>query len=572
MSVRTSLDPQVARELLQALADLPVVAAAEGRMSLLAGLDNTFKLSIPRSPIPLTDLQNIIDAATAYVDPAQQRWGLAELLNNAIDLAAGTQIAARLTIIHDQLIPTPGQLDFSRVAATPPVPEAQYVGSDCEIKPSAVPIEPTSDDRDYLESVRDRYRAWRDAADYKFISSAIIPPSEFVPGEVIYRKVPPKGGTTAQLWSVCRTNEEMLDHRRLLVLGRPGIGKTSLIQFLARQYTEIEGRLLPVIVSLRAWTDTPDKQRTLLEFVKDFLVSPIDKKAYPRGRPLADNLDAYLKNSDQQRRLVFLLDDYNRLPRDDKKEYERKLEEIREFSDEYYRAIIVVVSRSLDYDGGLNDCDPEYEVVEVNPWGPEQILEYLRRNAPDLLPLAADARLVELAEIPAVLTQMVEVARANGVASSALFTNMRALGQAFVDRLFAFGEQAGRGDPALRDQVRDVLTRVAAGLARDNLQGSYVDYPQALQYLGPAAATAETERLFYIAADATILDVVPGPKQVGFEGQTLEDYFAGLASGGGAATPGALVATLDSGQKDAALQVARALDESGMLANANSGS
>src|SRR5215207_1604543 len=342
MSVRTSLDPQVARELLQALADLPVVAAAEGRMSLLAGLDNTFKLSIPRSPILLTDLQNIIDAATAYVDPAQQRWGLAELLNNAIDLAAGTQIAVRLTAIHDQLIPVPGQLDFSRVVATPPVPEAQYVGSDCEIKPAAVPIEPTSDDRDYLESVRDRYRAWRDAADYKFISSAIIPPSVFVPGEVIYRKVPPKGGTTAQLWSVCRANEELLDHRRLLVLGRPGIGKTSLIQFLARQYTEIEGRLLPVIVSLRAWTDTPDKQRTLLEFVKDFLVSPIDKKAYPRGRPLADNLDAYLKNSDQQRRLVFLLDDYNRMPRDDAKDYERKLEEIREFSDEYYRAIILV--------------------------------------------------------------------------------------------------------------------------------------------------------------------------------------------------------------------------------------
>ena len=55
---------------------------------------------------------NIVEAAAAYVDPAQKRWGLAELLNNAIDLAAGTQTAAQLTTIHDQLIPTPGQLEM----------------------------------------------------------------------------------------------------------------------------------------------------------------------------------------------------------------------------------------------------------------------------------------------------------------------------------------------------------------------------------------------------------------------------------------------------------------------------
>src|SRR5690349_1582815 len=152
MSVRTTLDPQVERDLLAALANLTVVTSADGRINLLAGLDNTFKLSIARSPIPLTDLQNIVEAAAAYVDPAQKRWGLAELLNNAIDLAAGTQTAAQLTTIHDQLIPTPGQLDFSKVATAPPVPDAQYVASDCQVKPSASPVETSSDDRDYLDS------------------------------------------------------------------------------------------------------------------------------------------------------------------------------------------------------------------------------------------------------------------------------------------------------------------------------------------------------------------------------------------------------------------------------------
>ena len=161
---------------------------------------------------------------------------------------------------------------------------------------------PTSDDRDYLDSVRDRYRAWRDAADYKFISSAIIPPSEYVPGEVTHRRVADSGASTARLWSLCRTNDELLDHRRLMVLGRPGVGKTSLIQYLARQFTDADGSLLPVIVSLRAWQDPPDKPRDLLQYIKDFLVTPVDRKAYPRGGSLAANLDAYLGNADQQRR------------------------------------------------------------------------------------------------------------------------------------------------------------------------------------------------------------------------------------------------------------------------------
>jgi hypothetical protein len=577
MTVRTTLDPQVERDLLQALAELPVVAAADGRMNLLAGLDNTFKLSIPRSPVPLTDLQNIVEAAAAYVDPAQQRWGLAELLNNALDLAAGTQIAARLITIHDQLIPTPGQLDFSRVAAVPPVPEAQYVASDCRVEPAtSLPIQPTSDDRDYLDTVRDRYRSWRDAADYRFISGAIIPPTEFVPGDVLHRRVPNQGGPTVQLWSLCRANEELMDHRRLLVLGRPGVGKTSLIQFLARQYTDVGGLLLPVIVSLRSWNDPPDKQRDLLQFIKDFLVTPADRKAYPRGAPLAANLETYLNTPDLQRRLIFLLDDFNRMPQDDAADYQRRLGAIRDFCDEYYRAIVVVVSRSLDYDGGLADCDPEFEVVEVNPWGPAQIAEYMRRNAPDLLPYARDPRVIDLGEIPAVLGQLVEVIRAMGVPAPGLFHSAQALLQAFVDRLFAFSEQAGRGDPTMRAQVQEVLSRLAVGLQRDNKRGSYVPYAQAVGYIMPAPAV-DADHLVNIAADATILDIVVGSKQLGFEGQELEDYFAALAAndgqGGAAPTPTALNATLSSGQPDAALQVARALDQAGMLsANATTGS
>jgi hypothetical protein len=108
------------------------------------------------------------------------------------------------------------------------------------------------------------------------------------------------------------------------------------------------------------------------------------------------------------------------------------------------------------------------------------------------------------------------------------------------------------------------LTKVAAGLARDNKKGAYVDYPQVVGYLGAVAADPPPDRVLQIAADATILDVVPGAKQVGFEGQELEDYFAGLAAG--ATAPAALADALATGQQDA-LQVARTLDQAGMLAS-----
>jgi hypothetical protein len=563
--VQTTLDPQVRSELVGVLIQLPEAADPSGRADLLGGLDPGVLADVARSPIQRLDLENLVDAATRYVDPAQGRWGLAVLLGNALAWAANSQNEPILAAIRDRLIPVPGQLDFSRVPATPPLPDAQYVASACQQTPGLLPaVTPSADDRDYLEAVRDRYRAWRDAAEYKFISSAIIPPAEFIPGEVTYRRVRDTGGPTAQLWSLCRTNDELFDHRRLLVLGRPGIGKTSLLQFLARQYTDAGGALLPVVASLRTWTDAAGAApRTLLQFVKDFLVNPADRKTYPRGEALAANLDAYLADRDQQRRLIFLLDDYNRMPRDDAAAYQGRLGAIRDFADQYYRAVMVVVSRSLDYDGGLDGCDPEFEVVEVNPWGRAQIAEYLRRNAPELVPFANDPRLLDLADIPNQLAQLVDVIRATKQPPETLFGSVQTLLGAFVNRLFAFSEQAGRGDPALRATVEAALAELAAGLARDNKKGSYVDYPAVVGYLGAAPAAPHPDRVLQIAADATILDVVPGARQVGFEGQELEDYFAGLAAG--ATVPAALAQALATGQQDA-LQVARTLDQAGLLA------
>lgn len=564
--VQTTLDPQVRSDLVAALIQLPTTLEYNGRTTLLGGLDPAVLAGVERSNTQRVDLESLVDAAARYVDPAQGRWGLAVLLGNALDAAANSQVADTLATLHDRLIPVPGQLDFSKVPATPPLPEAQYVASSCQETPALLAgITPNADDRDYLESVRDRYRAWRDAADYKFISSAIIPPAEFIPGEVTYRRVRDTGGPTAQLWSLCRTNDELFDHRRLLVLGRPGIGKTSLLQFLARQYTDAGGALLPVVASLRTWNDAPGATpRSLLQFIKDFLVNPADRKTYPRGEALAANLEGYLADRDQQRRLIFLLDDYNRMAHDDDAAYQARLQAIREFADQYYRAVMVVVSRSLDYDGGLDGCDPEFEVVEVNPWGRAQIAEYLRRNAPELLPFANDPRLLDLADIPNQLAQLVDIIRSTKQPPQSVFGSVQSLLQAFVDRLFAFSEQAGRGDPALRPQIEAALTRVAAGLARDNKKGAYIGYPEVVGYLGATAPDPPPDRVLQIAADATILDVVPGARQVGFEGQELEDYFAGLAAG--VTVPAALAHALATGGQDA-LQVARTLDQAGMLAS-----
>jgi hypothetical protein len=446
---------------------------------------------------------------------------------------------------------------FSRAASAPlllPVFEPAvasslaFVSSVCEtaLPAGLVAVQPHEDDIDYLRGVDLTY------CDYA---------ERFVPPMVSYRQVLAPGSFTLQLKSVCEMTDTLVGKARLLVLGRPGMGKTNLIQYLAQEYnTKGQGKLLPVVVSLSTWKDPPNAPRTLLQFVKDFLVAPTGDD-YPPGEILAAHLDEYLGNRDQQKRLLFFLDDYNRMPSDDPGDYQRRLSEIKAFAGKYLWAMIVVVSRSLDYDGGLDGCRPKFQVFDLNPWNRDQIAAYLDHNARALKTYVAVPRFLNLADIPYQLAQIIAIEQLKKISPTDLFDSVSALMQAFIDHLFDYSENRGRGDRSLRDRVETILTKLAVALHQHGKAGAYVDRNEALAYLGADGATPDADRLFQMANDAIILNLVnddqqtrAGWQQVGFERQQLEDYFRSLGS---------------DGSSDA-IQAALLMDQKGLLnANAN---
>ena len=83
-------------------------------------------------------------------------------------------------------------------------------------------------------------------------------------------------------------------------------------------------------------------------------------------------------------------------------------------------------------------------VVQLNPWSPAEIGEYVRCNAPEWENEATDVRLLDLANIPLHMVQLIDIARIADLApAEALASSPQTLFRAFVERLFAFAARTG---------------------------------------------------------------------------------------------------------------------------------
>jgi formylglycine-generating enzyme required for sulfatase activity len=144
--------------------------------------------------------------------------------------------------------------------------------------------------------------------------------------------------------------------RRALILGEPGIGKTTtLYKFadeLRQAVLEDPSAPLPVIVPLRDWRGEPAWEG----FVAEHLGG------------LAGHYPELLKND----RLCLLLDGLNEIPRDSHRP--AKLEALRRLLDLGHP--MVVTCRELDYRDGALRLD--LDTITIRLLDPERILEFLR--------------------------------------------------------------------------------------------------------------------------------------------------------------------------------------------------
>ena len=147
------------------------------------------------------------------------------------------------------------------------------------------------------------------------------------------------------------------ESKRVLVLGEPGIGKTTtLFKFsdeLRQQALDGNGTPIPLILPLREWRD---------DLTWDELVHRHLGVLAPRYEELLTS-----------RRLYFLIDGLNELPRDDQRG--AKIEALRELLGTQTPA--VVTCREIDYRDEALKLD--LDTITIHPLDPERVGDFLRR-------------------------------------------------------------------------------------------------------------------------------------------------------------------------------------------------
>lgn len=388
---------------------------------------------------------------------------------------------------------------------------------------------------------------------------------------------------------------------RVLLLGGPGAGKTSCLQYLALDQAArpAETAYLPVLVDLNAWDDSGP----FLDFVQAFLrnppnPAPPEPPVHISNPWLADNLDSYLRAG----RVLLLLDGLNELPSSPEAAVPARRAALQRFFLTYAGARVVIACRLLDYGGDLDAPALGFQPLLLDPWRLDQMLTYAEgRGNPALLSRlrAADPLILSLGQVPYLLYMIAEVFD-NAPADPALpdpLASGSALFGRFVEQLLDWATTRDEADALLfpRAAVRAALARLAAAMQAAGYRGSAVahqwavDHLDAAELFGGLPAPGNLRRdprdhLLDFSCAATILDTPATRATVRFWHLTHQDYFQALAavppSGGAllgandevnslaaALAPdphAAISALLQSGDPRASLVAARALITAGV--------
>jgi len=194
-------------------------------------------------------------------------------------------------------------------------------------------------------------------------------------------------------------------YTKLMVLGKPGAGKTTFLQYLAVQCNQghFQAHLIPVFILLKNFAeDALDEENfSLVDYIKqDFL----------RSKVAAQDVETLLDNG----RLLILFDGLDEVPETANDE---TIKQIRKLSDKYYKNQIVITCRIAAQEYRFRG----FTEVEIADFKPAQIEIFAKkwfvavaRNSPELglqkasqflehLALPENQQIRELATTPVLL-------------------------------------------------------------------------------------------------------------------------------------------------------------------------
>lgn len=148
-------------------------------------------------------------------------------------------------------------------------------------------------------------------------------------------------------------------YKKLIVLGKPGAGKTTFLKYLAIQCNEgeFEPARLPIFVTLKDFAEAQDKLRLLEYISRREHHSPIaDSESSP------EQLTADFYKVFHQGRALVLLDGLDEVRSED---YHRVLTELRDFSEQFWSNQFVITCRIAAWDY-IFEKFTEVEVADFN--------------------------------------------------------------------------------------------------------------------------------------------------------------------------------------------------------------